>query len=135
MAQVGSFKLLCTADIKVMEFVDFGDTLVGKRRDAYFEADLVGDLLTGDYRGVDYLLIRNDGVTEINARGAITTDDGAKISAEVYGFSANGVITEPYVRFLTSDNNYKWLSKTIVIGKGESTREGGRIEYFYNSLE
>lgn len=42
-----------------------------------------------------------------------------------------GLIKDAYVRLLTGDERYRWLSDKIIVGKGKSTPEGLEIHYFY----
>ena len=59
MFSIGQLELLSSFKGKVIERIDYGDTPVRKRLDAYFEEDLTGGVLSGKMRGVDYLLTRS----------------------------------------------------------------------------
>jgi hypothetical protein len=59
MFSIGQLELLSSFRGKVTERIDYGDTPIGKRLDAYFEGDLTGGVLSGKMRGIDYLLTRS----------------------------------------------------------------------------
>ena len=70
------FELLASCKAKITNLVNFGDTPLGYRLDVHFEGDLIGDLLSGRINGIDYLITRPDGVSEMNVRAwfALMTD-------------------------------------------------------------
>jgi hypothetical protein len=62
------------------------------RIDAHYKSTVIeGPLAGGMVRGVDYLLIRSDGVSVLDAREAITTAAGQQIAARAQGHSLPGV--------------------------------------------
>lgn len=113
---------------KVTSLVDYGPTAFGIRFDVGFEGQLSGETINGKMQGVDYFLMRPDGVGHIDVRAAIYTDDGAKIAVSITGYMVGPEIKDSYVLFETSDERYKWLCNATVIGKGQNMPvEGGGL--------
>jgi hypothetical protein len=133
MLSIGRMELLMSFQGKVSELINFGKTPLGRRFDAYFEGDLSGGVLSGKMRGVDYILVRPDGIAEINVRAAIVTQDGVNISVLISGYHQNGEIKDTYVKMVTGNEKYLWLSSAIIIGKGKSTGGNLEIDYFYEA--
>jgi hypothetical protein len=131
MFSIGRLKLLMSFRGKVTELINYGNTPLGRRFDAYFEGELTGGMLSGRMRGVDYILVRPDGIAEINVRAAIVTQDGINISVLISGIHQNGEIKDTYVKMGTGNENYRWLSSVIIVGKGKSDGEKLEIDYFY----
>jgi hypothetical protein len=133
MFSIGSLELLMSFKGKVTELIYFGNTPLGRRYDAYFEGDLSGGVLSGKMQGVDYILTRSDGVSEINVRAAIVTQDGVNISVLISGYHENGEIKDTYVKMVTGNESYRWLTSAIIIGKGKSAGGNLEIDYFYET--
>lgn len=131
MFSIGRMDLLTSFQGKVTELINFGNTPLGRRFDAYFEGGLTGGALSGMMRGVDYILIRPDGIAEINVRASITTQDQVNISVLISGYHQDGEIKDTYVKMVTGNENYRWLSTAIIIGKGKSSGGNLEIDYFY----
>ena len=131
MFSIGRLELLTSFKGKVTELIYFGNTPLGRRYDAYFDGDLSGGVLSGRMRGVDYILTRSDGVSEINVRAAIVTQDGVNISVQISGFHRDGEIKDAHVKLMTGNENYRWLTSAIIIGKGKSAEGKLEIDYFY----
>jgi hypothetical protein len=131
MFSIHRLELLTSFKGKVTELIYFGDTPLGKRFDAYFEGDLSGGVLSGRMRGVDYILTRSDGVSEINVRATIVTQDGVNISVQISGYHQHGEIKDTYVKMVTGNKDYSWLTSAIIIGKGKSSSGSLEIDYFY----
>lgn len=113
---------------KVTSLVDYGPTVFGIRFDVGFEGQLSGETINGKMQGVDYFLMRSDGVGHIDVRAAIHTNDGAKIAVSITGYMIGAEIMDSYVRFETYDERYKWLCNAVVIGKGQNIpAEGGGL--------
>jgi hypothetical protein len=91
-----------------------------------------GNIIPGGY---DFQLLRNDGVTEIDARYVLQTDDGALITIinqglrhgpeDVMRQMADGIEVDPslyYFRsvpmFETGSEKYKWLNSNVFIANG-----------------
>ncbi len=133
MNSLGPMKLLMSLRGKVTELINFGNTPLGKRYDALFEGDLSGGVISGRMRGIDYILVRPDGIAEINVRAAIVTQDGVNISVLISGYHQNGEIKDTYVKMITGKESYQWLSSVIIVGKGKSVGGNLEIDYFYES--
>ncbi len=131
MNSLGPMKLLMSFRGKVTELINFGNTPLGKRYDAWFEGDLSGGVISGRMRGIDYILVRPDGIAEINVRAAIVTQDGVNISVLISGYHQDGEIKDTYVKMITGKESYRWLSSAIIIGKGKSAGGNLEIDYFY----
>lgn len=114
---------------RVTEVIDFGNTPLGRRFDAWFEGDLTGEVLSGKMKGVDYILVRADKVAEIHVRAAVTTPEGINLSLQIWGFHRDGEIRDAQVKVVTGAEAYQWLGDKIIVGKGKS--EGGILEFDY----
>jgi len=113
---------------KVSSLVNYGLTASGIRFDVGFEGQLSGGTITGKMQGIDYFLMRPDGVGLIDVRGVIYTDDGAKIAISIAGFMTGPEIKDSHVCLETSDEKYKWLCNATVVGKGRNFPvEGGGL--------
>lgn len=131
-AQEGETKgiqLLTTLSGTVTDVVVYGETPHGIRVDVSFEGDLSG-MIQGVMKGIDYSLVRNDGVVEINVRASILTDDGAPISAQIRGNMIDGKIRDTWVRLATGHPAYQWLHDRIIVGKGSSIGDELKVRYF-----
>ena len=103
-----------------------------------------GHIIPGGY---DFQLLRNDGVTEIDARYVLQTDDGALITIVNLGLRhgpphvmqqmADGMEVDPslyYFRsvpmFETGSEKYKWLNSKVFIANGVRKPEEVIISVF-----
>ena len=123
------------------EIVDAGTTPYGGRRTIEIlggrvSGRLTGKLLTG---GADWQIIRTDGVTDVQARYVIETDDGHRVlvrsdglrhgPADVLAAIARGDKVDPstyyfrtVMRFEASAPSLDWLNRIIALAKGERER-------------
>ena len=126
------FEHLTTLDSRLTEFFGYGETPVGTRFDVHFEGKLKGKI-NGVMKGIDYALIRQAGVTELDVRGMIITDDNALISVEITGFLVgDGEIRDAMVRCQTGNSKYQWLHHKIIVGMGKNIKdEKILIDYYY----
>jgi hypothetical protein len=102
---------------------------------------ITGELLEG---GSDYVVMGTDGVSRLDIRQTIITDDGAPIHFEGRGVArlpadarerlARGEVipfADSYFRlaprFETSDERYRWLNGTAFVGIGEFS--AGHIDW------
>jgi hypothetical protein len=107
---------------------------------------LRGEFLPGS---VDWVLIGADGISRLDIRGAMRTDDGALIYFESKGIAklppdgrtrlAKGerlAFSETYLRttprFETSDERYLWLNGLVLVGYNELS--SGRIDFRIYSI-
>jgi Tfp pilus assembly protein FimT len=120
---------LATLNADVTNLTVYGPTPYGVRVDVAFKGRLQG-ALSGTMEGVDSGTVRADGVTDVNVRAKIVTDDQALIAVEIVGNLNNGRVTDTHVRFLTAAPQYAWLTDKIIVGKGFATTEKLGIKYF-----
>ena len=138
-------------DVDVEPTLDLGDTGLGVRRLVPFVRGSFrgGDGLAGTVAagGVDWQLVRADGVVEIEAHYVLVTESGASIevssigvrqaSSEVLDRIAAGEAVDPseyyfrtHVRLYTSDEELRWVNDRLFIGSGERQRSNVRIKVF-----
>jgi hypothetical protein len=97
--------------------------------------------------GADWLLLRADGVGELDVRATMETHDGALIYVAYRGYVTNvpsllprwsqgqAIPREEYYfavtpYFETNDSRYAWLQQTVVLGIGELIRGGVRYDIY-----
>ena len=140
--------LQLSADLE--EPLVLADAPLGTRRILYFRrgafagSRLKGEVLPG---GGDWVLLRRDGVSELDIRLALRTDDGALIyvscegvfdvAPEVRERIARGESVDPgeyyfrtAVRFETGAQAYRWLNRILAVGVGRRTVSGMVTEVF-----
>ena len=80
-------ELLYRWEAAITETIPIGLVPEGVRLDVHFAGTLVDGMLEGArLRGVDYALLRADGIGVIDAWEAITTGDGRAMSAHARGY-------------------------------------------------
>lgn len=102
----------------------------GARVDVYFEGPVSGAKLSGSVKGVDYVYFRADGRIELNIRGEITNEDGAKIALAATGvaFGDPPVIQlRENVTLLTSHPEHSWVNPLQVWAPGTVDLAQGQI--------
>lgn len=126
-----------------------GVTPAGERRavpvlDGRFEGRLRGTVLPG---GSDWITIRPDGVTQLDVRLVLRTDDGALIGMTYRGLRhgpeavmarlGRGETVDPseyYFRttvvFETAAPAYAWLTRIVAVGTGHRPPEGPVYDVF-----
>jgi hypothetical protein len=131
--------------LQVPSIVDIGATPLGRRRIATVTGgEFHGERLRGSVVGApagDWLLQRADGVTVLDVRLLLRTDDGEHIymsyrglrhgPAEVMARLAAGEAVDPasyYFRmvpvFETAAPKYEWLNKIVAVGTGRREPAG-----------
>lgn len=131
--------------LQVPQVLDMGDTPLGRRRIANVTGgDFEGERLRGTVVGApagDWLLQRNDGVTVLDVRLLLRTDDGEHIymayrgvrhgPADVMARLAAGEPVDPgtyYFRiapvFETAAKKYAWMNKLVAVGVGRRDPTG-----------
>jgi hypothetical protein len=131
--------------LQVPSVVDIGATPLGRRRIAAVTGgQFHGERLRGTVVGApagDWLLQRADGVTVLDVRLLLRTDDGEHIymsyrgvrhgPAEVMARLAAGETVDPatyYFRiapvFETAATKYEWLNKVVAVGTGRREPTG-----------
>jgi len=91
-----------------------------------FEGDRVrGKVLPS---GSDWTVKRPDGVTELDLRITLETDDGALIHMTFEGIRDDGAPGAPYFRtvsrFETAEPKYSFLNRLLAVGAGEIRTDG-----------
>lgn len=135
---------LCRLTGQVAPAREIGATPRGTRRFfAVTGGSFEGPRLRGEVlpEGGDWLLVRPDGIVELDVRATLRTDDGALIyiqhrgirraSPEVQARLTRGEAVDPgeyYFRILptfeTSAPNYTWLNGILAVGVGERHSDG-----------
>lgn len=131
--------------LQVPSIVDIGATPLGRRRIATVTGgEFHGERLRGSVLGApagDWLLQRSDGVTVLDVRLLLRTDDGEHIymsyrgvrhgPADVMARLAAGETVDPatyYFRiapvFETAAKKYEWLNKVVAVGTGRREATG-----------
>lgn len=93
-------------------------------------ADVTGGSFTGPRLrgrvlppGGDWLTRRPNGVSQLDVRLLLVTDDGASILMEYKGINNNGVIRSAPL-FQTGDERYAWLNDVQAVGIGSRHETG-----------
>lgn len=131
--------------LQVPQIVDIGDTPEGRRRIATVAGGVFqGERLRGTVVGApggDWLLQRPDGVTVLDVRILLRTDDGEHIymsyrgvrhgPADVMARLAAGEAVDPkayYFRmtpvFETAARKYEWINRIVAVGTGRREPAG-----------
>lgn len=106
----------------------------GARVDFTFEGRSTGRII-GRLWGIDYFYLRPDGRNELNIRGVIETDDGARISLEADGVAtprADGTGLDLFenVRLTTASPEYAWVNTRQIWASGSSADGKIRISAY-----
>jgi hypothetical protein len=131
MYSIDRLEHLCSYKAKTTDFIYFGDTPLGKRFDAYFEGDLTGQKLSGKMHGIDYILIRSDGIAELNVRAVLVTEDKVNISVQISGYGQGDKLKDTQIKMVTGHEKYRWLMSKIIIGKGKNVNGQLELDYYY----
>ena len=138
-------RLLMTMQVKVARVLDVGAVPIGTRRVAPLDGGtfeglrLRGTVLPGS--SADWLLLRTDGVLELDFRATLQTDDGALISMKSFGLRhgppeiiaalGRGEAVDPSTyyfrttpRFETAHPKYSFLNRLIAVATGDRRAEG-----------
>ena len=131
--------------LHVPQVLDIGDTPLGRRRIAAVAGgEFEGERLRGTVVAApagDWLLQRADGVTVLDVRLLLRTDDGEHIymayrglrhgPADVMARLAAGQAVDPktyYFRiaptFETASEKYAWINKVVAVGTGHREATG-----------
>ena len=136
---IPALRFLYTSRIEIQGPVQVGQSPYGLRRVIYIAGgafhgpSMSGTVLKG---GADWQFVRSDGVTELEARYTLKTDDGAFISVVNWGLRHGpkeimekllaGEKVDPATyyfratpRFETGAEKYRWLNKMVTVAAGE----------------
>jgi hypothetical protein len=109
-------ELLYEMKLKLSPGVTIGPVPEGTRIDFPFAGAISGPNVKGKFEGVDYALIRPDGVTRLHIHGVVITDGGDLISIE-----ASGLVTatpdgrfalKEAITYHTASKELAWLNST-----------------------
>ncbi|MEI7805309.1 MAG: DUF3237 domain-containing protein [Hyphomicrobiales bacterium] len=137
-----------TIHAELAEILHFGHTPMGERRVVNILGGRVegpklkGRILPG---GADWQIVRADGVTSIEARYSIESEDGAHIlvtseglrhgPADVMDKLGRGEIVDPklyyfrtVMRFETADPSASWLNRILALVRGVREPRAVRLE-------
>lgn len=123
----------------------FGERKIAEVTGGRFEGERMSGAVKGG--GGDWILVRNDGVTQLDVRITLVTDDGASIYMTYRGLRHGppdvmdrlnrGEPVDPgayYFRILpafeTGDDRYAWLNKLVAVGRGHRLPTGPVYEVF-----
>jgi hypothetical protein len=143
-------ELIFAAQVAVGPPLELGNVGKGRRRivpitgGEFSGPDIRGQVVPG---GADWQILRSDGVSELEARYTLQTDDGALIyvrnlarrhgPAEVMAALAAGRPVEPgsyYFRgatfFETGAPRYAWITRCIVVCTGEREPSGVNLKFY-----
>ena len=133
------------APLQMLGATPYGDRRIAKVLGGQFEGPkLAGSVPPG---GGDWLLLRNDGVLQLDVRLTMETDDGALIymtyrglrhgPADVMERLNRGDQVDPseyYFRitptFETGAEKYQWLNKIVAVGTGHRFTQGPVYDVF-----
>ena len=141
---------LLKASIALAPAQELGEAPLGRRRivpiagGSFSGARLRGRVLPG---GADWLLVRADGVADLDARYTLETDDGALIYVRNHGYRhgpadvmrrlAAGETVDASLyymrttpRFETGDERYAWLNRMVCVATAARLPDAVRLEVF-----
>jgi len=109
-------EILYEEKLKIFPGVDLGLVPEGGRINHPFAGDIRGPIIHGKVDGIDYFLMRPDGVGLLHIHGVITTDRGDQISLEVSGFmtrTPDGLYAlKGAIAYQTGSKEFAWLNST-----------------------
>jgi len=138
-----------TIHAELGEIRHFGQTPYGERR----VIDILGGRIDGPrlkgriLPGADWQIVRPDGVTDLQARYGIETDDGERILVrsdglrhgppDVIAALARGEAVEPWryyfrtvMRFEAADPALAWLNRILALGTGAREKFAVRLDVY-----
>lgn len=139
-----------TFQIETAAAIDIGEVGYGRRRlIAITGGDLLGPGIAGTVLpgGADSMLVRPDGLVEIDVRSSVQMDDGTNVYVENTGMRvapadeaervkrgetipADEVYFRMTLRFETSSEKYRWLTQSIFVGKVQRRPTGLTIDVY-----
>lgn len=114
---------LCTVRCGLAEAQHIGNGPYGVRQIIPLRKGTIkGPKINGEVLpfGADWILVRPDGIIELDVRATIKTDDGEHIYVHYKGLidQSNGYYRTAPV-FETGSEKYSWLNKSIYVGVGQ----------------
>jgi hypothetical protein len=143
-------RLIYHAEVTIDTPLEVGDLAAGKRRvipisgGRFRGSRLAGTVLAG---GADWQVVRRDGVTEVEARYTMQTDDGALIEVHNWGLRhgpdevmarlAAGEPVDPASyyfrttpRFRCGHPDYAWLNGVVAVARAARHADGVALDVF-----
>jgi hypothetical protein len=115
-------ELLYDAKAKLSPPLNIGSVPEGTRLNVPFAGDVTGPSIHGKIEGIDYVLIRPDGVGLVHVHAILTTDGGDIISVEVSGFMTAApdgrFALKGAVTYQTGSKELGWLNSTQAVEDG-----------------
>ena len=115
-------EILYEEKLKLLPDVEIGPVPEGMRIDSHYSGHLSGLSIHGKVDGVDYVLLRPDGVLVLHVHAVITTDGGDRISVEGSGFGTatpdGRFAMKGALNYKTGSKELAWLNSTQGIVDG-----------------
>jgi len=115
-------EMLYEAKLKLLAPLEIGSVPEGRRLNVPFTGDISGPIIHGKIEGIDYVLVRPDGVGLRHVHAVLTTDGGDLISVEVSGFSTAApdgrFALKGAVTYQTGSKELAWLNSTQGVEDG-----------------
>ena len=117
---------------KLIGAVEIGAVPEGMRINFASAGDISGPKISGKWEGVDYALIRADGIGVLHIHGVVTTDKGDRISVEASGFATPTQEEGRYDlkeawTFRTGSKKFAWLNTTQAVCEGFANTKTGEL--------
>jgi hypothetical protein len=144
-------------EARFTEIVPIGVVSTGLRLDVHFAGSVVeGPLAGASVRGIDYVLIRPDGVSVLDVREVMTTAAGERIEVRAQGYGdGGGAVTLPPSELLQSPEfswpdtsssllgaafcqtaapELAWLNRTVFVYSGTANLGTGQLNVSIHAL-
>jgi hypothetical protein len=125
--------MLWEEKLKILPGIDIGSVPEGMRIDIPFSGDVSGPSINGKVNGVDYVLLRPDGVGVMHVHAVITTDGGDRISYQVSGFLTTAPdgrsALKGAVTCQTGSKELAWLNSTQGVVDGFADMKTGELDF------
>lgn len=115
-------EMLYEAKIKLLDSLEIGPVPEGRRLNAPFTGNLTGPNMHGKIEGIDYVLIRPDGVGVLHIHAILTTDGG-----DIISIGGSGLMTaapdgrfaiKAALTFQTASKELAWLNSIQAVEDG-----------------
>jgi hypothetical protein len=113
----------------------FGDRLIGELTGGRWEGERFKASMVG-VAAADWAMVGEDGLTHVDVRMTLETDDGALVYVDYAGLmdtAAEGAPIRTSLRFETPAAQYRWLTRTICVGEGRFDEPN--LKVLYNVFE